>query len=168
MRMKAPNIYQHADGGWYCLLSDDVPYKSEHGHWLGGVVYMAPDGRMRSTTRDRWEHRFSQMPYYDGDDESVMAMIRRTNPGDTDLDYIRVFESWSESEMDVSGHMLELAVVATMIKLAAAMNWRLDDRLDMKEGFGLTIMTEDLQQVAQNYEIERVPLPHGFTFIVRK
>ena len=161
--MKADNLYLHADGGHYCLLSPSAPMKHpDSGEWLPGVIYTGTDGEMRSTTKDRWADRFSPVAEYTGDDESVMQMIRRCNPGDRDLDFVAVFESWHESEIGITGHMLELAVGAAMERLAGI------DTTKPEVEMRLTITTEDLQRVVQNYEIERVPEPHGFTFVMRK
>lgn len=161
MSIKVENLYEHADGGFYCILSDAAPYKDRTtGDWLDGVIYMGTDGVMRSTTRERWDERFSPVAEYTGDDEQVLMMVRRANPGNVDFDFLRVFESWHESEMGITGHMLELAVAAAMEKLIPEM-------ADGKPTL-LTITTEDLQRVVQTYEVERVPQPHGFTFCVTK
>ena len=169
MSIKVENLYEHADGGFYCILSDAAPMKCPvTGDWLDGVIYMGTDGVMRSTSRARWDERFAPVAEYTGDDEQVLMMVRRANPGNMDFDFLRVFESWHESEMGITGHMLELAVVATMVRLSAEMNWRFEDRVDTEAGFELTISTEDLQRVVQTYEVERVPIPHGFTFKVRR
>lgn len=161
MTIKVENLYEHADGGFYCILSDAAPYKDRTtGDWLDGVIYMGTDGVMRSTTRERWDERFSPVAEYTGDDEQVLMMVRRANPGNVDFDFLRVFESWHESEMGITGHMLELAVAAAMEKLIPEM-------ADGKPTL-LTITTEDLQRVVQTYEVERVPQPHGFTFCVTK
>lgn len=163
MKIVVDNLYQHADGGHYCLLIPDAPMKHpDSGDWLPGVIYIGVDQKMRSTTQTRWAERFSQIPYYDGEDEDVMSMIRRANPGDSDLDFIRVFESWHESEINITGNMLELAMAATIKQLAPSL------LVDSPEGTSLTIMTEDLQQVLQNYDLKRVPISHGFTFEMRK
>jgi hypothetical protein len=165
MSIHVKNLYLHADGDHYCLLSDDAPMKCPvTGDWLSGVIYMGTDGAMRSTSRSRWEERFKPVAEYDGTDEAVIAMIRRANPGDMDFDFLRVFESWHESEMSITGHMLELAVAATMEKWVFAIE--AESKLD--EGFEITISTEDLQRVVQTYEIERVPIPHGFTFRIAR
>ena len=162
MSIKVENLYEHADGGFYCILSDAAPYKDRTtGDWLDGVIYMGTDGVMRSTTRERWDKRFSPVAEYAGDDEQVLMMVRRANPGNVDFDFLRVFESWHESEMGITGHMLELAVAAAMEQLC---NWSVDDANPAE----LTISTEDLQRVVQTYEIERVPIPHGFTFRVTR
>ena len=161
--MNIKNLYQHADDGYYCLLSDDAPMKCPvSGDWLPGVIYMGTDGKMRSTTQKRWKDRFDPVAAYYGDDEAVKAMIRRANPGESDFNFIRVFESWSEHEMNMTGHMIELAVGAAMEKWAEAIG------VPITDGFALTITTEDLQRVVQNYEIERIPEPHGFTFRMSK
>jgi hypothetical protein len=163
MTIKVNNLYEHADGGFYCILSDAAPMKCPvTGDWLDGVIYMGTDGVMRSTSRARWDERFSPVAEYAGDDEQVLMMVRRANPGDVDFDFLRVFESWHESEMGITGHMLELAVAATILKMI--------EKLAPSEVShqSLTITTEDLQHVVQTYEIERVPIPHGFTFVMRK
>lgn len=167
--MKADNIYEHADGGFYCLLAAEAPMKHPvSGEWVPGVIYTGPDGLMRSTTRERWDERFDPVAEYTGDDESIMDMIRRCNPGNRDFDFVRVFEAWHESEINITGSMLELAVAATVELLAR-------DRggIDLDEDGGLrgaqiTIKTEDLQRVLQTYEIEKVAVPHGFVFQIRK
>ena len=163
MKIKVDNLYQHVDGDFYCLLSEDAPLKCPVSEdWLPGVIYTGTDNRMRSTSLLRWKDRFDPVAEYTGEDEAVLSMIRRTNPGSTDFDFIRVFESWHESEVNLTGQMLELAVAAVMEKWGDALG------VPMSDGMSLTITTEDLQRVAQNYEIERVPEPHGFTFKIRK
>lgn len=147
------NLYRHADGDYYCLLSDDADMKHpETGEWCAGVIYTGTDGRMRSTVTGRWDVRFEKVAEYTGDDEAVMNMIRRCNPGNTDFDFVRVFESWHESEINITAHMLELAVGVCV------------EQMRVPPGPGeITIRTEDLQRVLQTYDIERVPIPHGFT-----
>lgn len=164
MSTRVDNLYEHAEGGLYCLLSDTQVKDPTSGAWLDGVIYTGIDGKLRSTTLERWKARFTPVAEYDGDNEQVLSMIRRTNPGDQDLDYIRVMEAWHESEMNVTGHMLELAVAAAMDRMAAKMDWELGARIDLFGPFEVTISTEDLQRIVQTYEIERVPIPHGFTF----
>ena len=152
--IRVPNLYRHDDGGLYCLLSEDAPMKCPvTGDWLPGVIYIADDGRMRSTTRARWDDRFSPVAAIHEDKltESQMAMIRRTNPGDLDLDFLKVLESWHEAEMGITGHALELAVVATMHKISGG-----TDRQ-------VTITAADLRHALESYDVERVPVPNGFT-----
>lgn len=174
MTITVNNLYEHADGGFYCILSDAAPMKCPvTGNWLDGVIYMGTDGVMRSTSRARWDERFSPVAEYTGDDEQVLMMVRRANPGSMDFDFLRVFESWHESEMSITGHMLELAVAAAVEKyewpgsLFAAPS-RIGPEGGPPEQVEITIMTEDLQRVVQTYEIERVPIPHGFTFRMSK
>jgi hypothetical protein len=159
--MTIQNLFLHVDGGYYCLLIEDADYKSESGEWVPGVVYIGTDGRVRTTARERWDDRFTAMLVNEealsGMAEDVQSMVRRANPGDHDLDFVRVFEAWHESEINLTGNMLELAVGAAMMKHAPD-----------AQGINLTITTEDLQQVLQNYEVEKVPEPHGFTFKLRK
>lgn len=172
--MSIDNLYLHADGGYYCLLSDDAALKNPGGEgaWIDAVIYTGVDQKMRSTTKVRWEARFEPVAEYTGDDEAVMSMIRRCNPGNTDFDFIRVFESWHESEMNITASMLELAVAATVEQFT----W--SDRPSGRKNIifegkrpavvELTIKTEDLQRVLQNYEITKTAIPHGFTFAIRK
>jgi len=166
MGIQVSNLFLHSDGGYYCLLNADAPLKHpDSGEWCKGVIYMGIDGQMRSTTLHRWATRFEPVADYTGDDEAVLRMIRRANPGSVDLDFVRIFESWHESEMNITGQMLELAVGATILDM---MDGFARAGLEAGEPYELTITTEDLQQVVQNYEIERVPEPHGFKFVVRK
>lgn len=164
--MSIDNLYLHADGGYYCLLSSEAALKNPagEGHWLDAVIYTGTDGKMRATTNDRWNARFEQVAEYTGEDKSVMDMIRRCNPGNHDFDFVRVFESWHESEMSITGHMLELVAAAVMVQwtetTGCAAEW--------EEPFEITIKTEDLQRVLQGFEIERVPIPHGFVIRLTK
>lgn len=175
--MKVNNLYEHADGGLYCLLIDDMPYKSDKtGEWVPGVAYIgSQDEKIRATTRERWNERFSPVAGYLGDDESVLNMIRRANPGESHFDFTETFTAWHESEMAITGHSIELAISAAMVSFV----WGLDrqgakelipkkDNPNRVSEARLTITTEDLQHVLQTYEVERVPLPDGFTVIVRK
>ncbi len=68
--------------------------------------------------------------------------------------------------MGLVGPMLELAVAATLVQWAE--NSPRSTLMTSDHSFALTITTEDLQQIAQNYEIERVPEPHGFRFLISK
>jgi hypothetical protein len=176
MTIAVNNLYQHADGGFYCLLSDDAALKepTSVGIWHDAVIYIGTDGKMRSTTQARWAGRFSPVAEYTGDDEQVLMMVRRANPGDTSFDFLRVFESWHESEMGITGHMLELAVAAAVEKyewprsFLEAPTRMMGATDDDPQSVEVTISTEDLQRVVQTYEIERVPIPHGFTFRITK
>lgn len=175
MSIKVNNLYEHAEGGFYCLLSDATPGKDDAtGDWREGVTYMGTDGVMRWTSRARWDDRFSPVAEYTGDDEQVLMMVRRANPGSVDFDFLRVFESWHESEMSITGHMLELAVAAAVEKyewprpITEAPTRMMGAREGDPQSVEITIMTEDLQRVVQTYEIERVPIPHGFTFCIKK
>lgn len=157
--IRVDNLYRHADGGLYCLLSDDAPMKCPvTGDWLDGVIYTGEDGRLRSTSRARWGERFfpvAEVPESDLS-EPEMAMVRRTNPGDIDLDWRKIFESWHEVETGINGHALELAIAAVVERTA---NWPIDPQ----EPVEITIQSSDLQRVLENFEIERVPVQHGFT-----
>lgn len=165
MTLKVENLYEHADGGFYCILSDAAPMKCPvTGDWLDGVIYMGTDGVMRSTSRARWDERFAPVAEYAGDDEQVIMMVRRANPGNVDFDFLRVFEAWHESEMGITGHMLELAVAATMEKWVGSIG----AESELETGFEITITTEDLQRVVQTFEVERVPVPNGFTIRLKR
>lgn len=172
--IRVDNLYRHEDGGLYCLLSPEAPMKCPvTAEWIPGVIYTGPDGLMRSTSRDRWDRRFAPVAEIAEKDldESQLMMIRRCNPGNQDFDFIRVFESWHESEMSITGHMLELAVAAAMESFywggAKRSHENMTDGKHIRSA-EITIMTEDLQRVLQTYEIERVPIPHGFTFRMSK
>lgn len=163
--IRVDNLYRHADGGLYCLLSDDAPMKCPvTGDWLDGVIYTGEDGRLRSTSRARWGERFfpvAEVPESDLS-EAQMEMVRRANPGDLDLDWRKVFESWHEVEIGINGHALELAVAATVLKMYDKL---CPGEVSRQE---LTILSSDLQSVLETYEIERVPVPHGFTIRLSK
>lgn len=172
--IRVDNLYRHADGGLYCLLSADTPMKCPvTGDWIEGVVYLASDGKMRSTSRARWGERFSTVAEIREDEvsEEELAMIRRANPGDLDLDWRKVFESWHEVETGINGHALELAIAATVESFA----WGGADRSHENfpgsrkiKSYEITILSSDLQRVLETYEIERVPVPHGFTIRLSK
>lgn len=150
------NLYKHADGDFYCLLSENAPLKHpDSGDWMAGVIYIGTDQQMRSTTWDRWLERFAKVDSYTGTDEDVLNMIRRANPGSQDFDFIRTFESWHESEANITSMMLELAVAATIVK------YRPDSKME-----SITLKTEDLQHINLNYEIAKEAIPHGFIFTI--
>jgi hypothetical protein len=173
--IRADNLFEHVDGGHYCLLIPNAPMKNPAtGEWVPGVVYTGPDGVIRSTSQERWDERFTPVAEVSPNDlnEAELMMVRRSNPGDVDFDFLRVFESWHESEMGVTGHMLELAVAAAVQKY----EWpghlveapaRFGPEGD-PESVEITITTEDLQRVVQTYEIERVPVSHGFTIRIKR
>jgi hypothetical protein len=174
--MKIDNLYQLDNGCFYCLLSGDTTLKApeQGGMWHDAVIYVGTDGEMRSTVKTDWFARATQVAEYTGNDESVMQMIRRCNPGDRDLDFVAVFESWHESEINITGHMLELAVGACLERYVFP-NARPTRDLDIHgeddgsiTAASITITTADLQRVVQNYEITRVPEAHGFRFDMRK
>lgn len=175
--MKVDNLFMHADGDLYCLLNGDTSLKEPTpvGLWHDAVIYMGTDMLMRSTLRSRWDERFSPVAEYHGSDEAVLRMIRRANPGAIDLDFVRTFEAWHESEIGITGHMLELAVAAAIERFV----WEHDPLHTPAKVFvgghtgdpvevAMVISTADLQRIVQNYEIERVPEPHGFRFVMRK
>lgn len=170
MTIKVDNLYRHADDGLYCLLSDDVPIKCpETGNWVDGVVYLAADGRMRATSVDRWNDRFTAVTEIAEDKltEEQMAMVRRANPGSLDFDFVQSMESWHESEMSITGQMLELAV-AVVVERFAKLYPALPEGTQNPDDMTFTITTEDTQRVLQTYDIERVPVPNGFTFRLTK
>lgn len=166
--IRVPNLYRHADGGLCCLLSDDAPLKEPTpvGIWHDGVIYLSTDGRMRSTTKARWGERFFPVLEIREDEvnEDEMAMIRRANPGDVDLDFRSAMESWHEAEIGVQSNMLELAVAVVMSAFAP-----LAEQIDPDDKtLEMTIRSSDLQRVLETYEIERVPLEDGFTLRLKK
>ena len=155
MRMRADNLYIHADGGFYCLLSDDFSVKTDDPGtgWVAGVAYIGTDGRMRATSRTRWADRFTRVAEYNGEDESVFAMIRRANPGDSDFDFMQVMAKWHESEMATTVQMLELAIAATAFIVAPR---RFDN-------LRITVTPADLRAVLETFEVERVSAGDGFS-----
>jgi hypothetical protein len=169
--IRVDNLYHHVDGGLYCLLSDDTPLKCPvTGDWLPGVTYLSPDGKMRSTTQERWADRFDRVAAIPEDKltEEQMAMVRRANPGSLDFDFVQTLESWHESEMAITGQMLELAIAVCAEKM-------IGDRIEQMAGEGvwsgeteITITADDMQRVLQTYEIERVPIQNGFTVRLKK
>jgi len=150
-----------------CLLITDSRHW-ESGNTYPSVVITHPTGSINTMLKDDFDDLYEKIEEVAVADltEDQLRMIRRANPGDNDLDFIKVFEGWGESEANMTGHMIELAVGSAVVKLASMMNWRLDERVNMP--FELTIKTEDLQSFLQNYEVERVPMPHGFTFRISK
>lgn len=163
MNTSEMNLFFHEDGGYYCLMSADAPMKHpSSGEWIDGVIYAGTDGQLRSTSRERWDTRFTKVLEYTDGDEQVLMMINRCNPGDRDLDFVRVFESWHESEVNLTSEMLTLAVAASMVIMHH--RYKGFEFTDLE----LTMMTSDLQDVAKDYEISKDPVPHGFTFRVRK
>ncbi len=153
-------VFTHADGGSYALLMDGIAIKDDStAQWVDGVLYVsAEDQQIRATSLARWHERFLGAEY-DGEDADVLAMLRRANPHDTGFDFIRVFESWGESEASLTAVLLDLAIAATMIKLGAA----------TVEGKGeLTITTADLRGISETYEVERVESASGWTIKIRR
>ena len=164
--IRVPNLYRHADGGVYCLLSSESPMKHpDSGDWIDGVIYTGCDGVLRSTSRVRWGERFRQVAEITEAEltEAQLQMVRRSNPGElsSGFNFTEVLESWTESETGVVGHMLELAIAATLVK---AYQRAYDKPLRTAD---VTLMTSDLQTLLQTYEVERVPIPHGFIVKVR-
>lgn len=164
------NLYRHDDGGYYCILSDAAPMKHpDSGEWIDGVIYTGADGVLRSTSRARWDTRFTPVTEIAEKDlnETELMMIRRANPGDSDFNFIRVMESWHESEMGITGHMLELAV-AVVVERFASLYPALPEGVQNPDDMRFAISTEDLQRIVQSYEITRQAVPHGFVFHIRK
>lgn len=164
--IRVDNLYLHADGGHYCLLAPEAPMKHPTtGEWIPGVVYTGADGLMRSTSRERWDERFSPVAAIAEEDlnETEMEMVRRCNPGvESGLDFTHTLESWHDSEVGITGHMLELAVAVTALRFGGL------DLTKPEVEMAFTITTKDLQEVVQNYEIERIPEAHGFRFKIAK
>lgn len=167
------NLYQHKGSLlFFCLLSDDVllmDYAKDS--FKHGVTLLSSEGQMLTVSSVEFDKHFEKVAEYKGDDEAVMSMIRRANPGQSDFDFIRVFESWHESEINITGQMLDLAIAATVEKFV----WRNEPPKLMTlakgggfSGVSVTIMTEDLQHVLQNYDITRTAVPHGYTITIVK
>lgn len=150
-----------------CLLISDARHHEE-GNKHSSVVVALPTGDIRTMYKDDfedWYEKIEEIAVADLNEEEL-KMVRRANPGDPDMDFIKVFESWGESEMNMTGHMLELAVGSTMMLIIEAMGW--PETLPPDEGFSLTIKTDDMQRFLQNYEVSKLALPHGFTYEIKK
>lgn len=169
--MRADNLFLHTDGGYYCLLSDDAPMKRpDTGDWIPGVVYTGVDQKLRSTATSRWLERFAKVAEYDGDDEEVLAMIRRCNPEPFALGDI--LDTWQALESQVNAEVLEL-MAATV---AASRIWT-DPNLPVFDmnmkgnrivSVAFTVEPRHLAYTLQNYQVEREPDGRGYRFIVRK
>ncbi len=171
--MKTKNLYQHEDGGFYCLMSDDAPLKCPvTSEWLPGIIYSSTDGRLRSTTRIRWDARFKAVTEYTDGDETVHNLIRRCDPTATAFNFEEVFESWHTAEMGVTSNMLALAVAACLESFywGGARRTSVASKTDLHQiaEADITITSQDLQRVLQTYHVESVPEPHGFRFVIRK
>lgn len=158
--MAGNTVYTHADGGTYALLMGGVPIKDDAtGDWLEGVLYVAAaDEQIRATSLARWQERFTSSEY-EGDDPDVLAMLRRANPGDSEWDFIRVFESWGEKEANLTAVLLDLAIAVTMLKCGAAST--------TGEGT-LTVTTADLRDISEQYDIEREESASGWTIKISR
>lgn len=165
------NLYQHADGGFYCLLSNDAPGKHpETGEWVSGVIYTGEDQQMRWTHTLRWMDRFTPVAEYKGDDDQIKAMIRRCNPEEFDM--ADVWAGWHDTEMAMNSEVIQLSIA---VVLAAAI-WT-DDQLPRRDikwdgkrpiSAALTIGPEHLQHVLQNYKVEREARQPGYRITIAK
>ena len=169
--MNVTNLYRHADGGFYCLLSEDAPMKHpDSGEWLSGVIYTGIDQQMRSTTTQRWNERFSSFPAERIDDEQVWAMIRRCNA--SEFTYDDVFASWHESETAIQAELLELALCASLVAVgyddpagpSIVSEWDGTER----KSITMTVKPEHFQHILQNYTITRDPVDGGYTLTITK
>jgi len=177
--MKVDNLYEHADEGFYCKIAEGVMKDPATGDWLPSVSYTGATGEgaglVLTTTEERWNERFSPVAEYTGDDEAVLAMIRRTNPSDFDI--LDVVSSWDESETQITAELLELAIVAVALagKISDEMlpevrhtSMISGDFDDSSVNVEIVVKPAHLQHVLQNYEIERRPTDEGYSFVVRK
>lgn len=176
--MNVDNLYEHADGGLYCLLTPEAPMKHpDSGDWISGVIYTGVDGLLRSTSRARWDERFSPVADYRDDDPLVLSMIRRSNPGNTDFDFVRVFEAWHESEVSITAELLHMVIAATAVRFAFrddigepnVLEWDKSEGDPGKlQAVSVTIATADLQRVLQEYDITSEPKPRAYTIRVSR
>lgn len=173
--MKADNLYAYqGNGDLYCLVIDDSDYRGTDGTWEPGVIYVGTDGRMRSTTKARWEDRFKPVAEYAGDDEAVIAMIRRTNLPEFDLG--DVVTAWHESESQITSELLRLmaATVAVSGRFndpelpQVVLSWDDPASDGVLSSVALTIQPRDLAYVSANYAIEWEPDQKGYRFSIRK
>lgn len=175
--MKVDNLYEHADEGLYCKLAEGVMKDPTTGDWGPSVIYTGPKmpGVMLTTTAERWADRFEQVAGYDGDDEEVLAMIRRCNP-DPDFDMEDVWAGWHESESAISSELIELAIcsaVATSVFADVnAINWVLkrDDPMDMGSTLSarITVKPQHLRHILVNYDISRKPGDGDYEIILTR
>lgn len=164
------NLYRRKrePGDLVCLLIPDASALgiTDKHPALPSVVFATEGTGIQTTYKTDFDARFEKVEEVAVADlsEAQLKMIRRANPGDMDLDFIKVFEGWSESEANMTGHMIELAVGHVM-----SLFWHLKEEIDPSDNeLELTIKTEDLQSFLQNYEVTRTPLPHGFKFKITK
>lgn len=165
------NLYLHADGGYYCLLSDDAPMKHpDTGDWLEGVIYTGVDHQLRSTTKARFAERFVPVAVYGGDDEAVEAMIRRCNP-ELDFDMADVWAAWNEAESAQTASLIEIAVASvlaghgwTEAGIKVVPEWDGDRLVSMS----VNLSPSDFRRILAGFEIERKPVAAGYQFTVTK
>ncbi len=169
--MSIENLFEHADGGFYCLLVLDAPMKHPStGEWIDGVVYMGSDGKVRSTSLERFAERFTKIDKYEGDDPEVEAMIRRCNP-ESDFAMEDVWASWHEAESKQTYAIVELAVASTLIAhgwndsgLIRSLEW--DDKKLISSSIELT--QSDMARILATYDVETTPVADGYRFKVSK
>lgn len=157
--MAGNTVYTHRDGGTYVLLMAGVAIKSDFsGKWEESVLYLSlEDDQIRGTSLARWQERFTSSEY-EGDDAATLALLRRANPGDSEWDFIRVFESWGEKEANLTAVLLDLAIAATMVKCGAA----------SVDGTGsLTITAADLRDISEDWTISREESAGGWTITIK-
>jgi hypothetical protein len=166
------NLYQHADGGLYCLLIEDAPGKDDAtGDWMSGVIYMGTDGQARWTSTARWNERFANVVGYAGEDDQVWAMIRRCNPEDFAME--DVWAAWHDSETQTNAEIVELAIAACI----GGGLWGTDKAMPEREiefdgsqmiGASIIIGPRHLQHVLQTYEVKREAVEGGYRITIRK
>lgn len=173
--MKIDNLYEHADEGYYCKLAEGLLKDPATGDWGPSVVYTGsrePSNVMLTTTEERWKERFNPVAEYTGDDEDVLAMIRRCNP-DPDFKMEDVWASWHEAESAINSEVIELAVCAIIASFAfndsSGMSFVLTrDNVGHPAVARITLKAAHLRNILLNYEIKREPCEDGYIFSLRK
>lgn len=176
--MKADNLFRYKGGydsdglddkSLYALVLPDSDYRGTDGVWEPGVVYAGIDGRIRSTTRARWDERFEPVAEYTGESEDVIAMIRRTQPRE-EFDLGDVITAWHESESATTSELLRL--MAATLALAGRFKDEKLPEIDLHwdtpisdgalTGVSFVVEPAHLAYVSANYEIEIEPRENGY------
>lgn len=175
--MKVDNLYEHADEGLYCKITEGVMKDPATGDWVPSVIYTGPKmpGVLLTTTAERWADRFEQVAGYDGDDEDILAMIRRTNPA-PDFNMEDIWAGWHESESAINSELIELAicsaVAASVFADRNAINWVLKRDGDVTGGptrtACISVSPQHLRHILVNYDISRKPGEGDYEIILTR
>lgn len=64
--------HRHADGGVYQLIEPCSIKHPSTGEWVDGVAYRGEDGKLRSTTKERWDERFEELSIQQVAEDSII------------------------------------------------------------------------------------------------